>query len=245
MTSLVRALHAESLKLRRTLALRMALVAPLLVAGLQFMIVWERKIDAQFRMWDLLGEVATSAWAVFLYPLLIALETALIGGLEHAEKSWKHLFSLPIPRSSVYLAKLLFALALALASTLLLGALSLLAGIALMRLRPELAAAGAPPYGWFLKQALLMWLASWLIVAIHAWIGMRWPGFTLAVGAGVAGTFFAIFLSRSRFAGFYPWLFPLNVLSAAGTAKALALGVGGGLLAAALGCFAFVRRDVV
>ena len=47
--SLIRVLHAETLKLKRTLAFRMIFVAPLLVAALQFMVVWnQRRPGADF-----------------------------------------------------------------------------------------------------------------------------------------------------------------------------------------------------
>ena len=41
--SSLRALHAEALKLKRTLAFRVIFVLPLLVALLQFFIVWRTK----------------------------------------------------------------------------------------------------------------------------------------------------------------------------------------------------------
>ncbi len=43
MTSMFRALHAELLKLKRTLAFRVIFVLPFLVALLQFFIVWRTK----------------------------------------------------------------------------------------------------------------------------------------------------------------------------------------------------------
>lgn len=80
--------------------------------------------------------------------------------------------------------------------------LTALVGLAVMRLRPELADSGSVPYGWLAKYTALVWLASWLIIAIHTWVSIRWSGF------------------------------------------AVALGVGGGAVAALLGCLEFVRRDV-
>jgi hypothetical protein len=244
--TLIRVLHAETLKLKRTLAFRMIFVAPLLVATLQFFVVWNQKsVPASFQLWDSISRAALAVWAVFMLPLLITLETALINGVEHGEKQWKHIFALPIPRHAVYFAKLLVAQALAAASTLILSALIMAVGLALIRLRPELPHEGAIPYVWILKHAAFVWLAAWLIIAIHTWISIRWPGFALALGTGIGGTFFAIFAASAGMGKYYPWLLPVNVFMEERFAAALLLGAGGGMIAAVIGCVEFVRRDVV
>jgi hypothetical protein len=242
---LLRALHAEILKLKRTLAFRMIFVAPLLVAALEFFVIWNQKrFNANFNLWDTMPKAALGVWAVFMLPLLIALETALLNGVEHGEKQWKHILALSVPRYAVYVAKLLVAHALALASTLFLSALTALIGLALIRIRPEMPHTNAIPYGWLLKYAVFVWLAAWLITAIHMWISARWAGFTLALGAGVGGTFFAIFAASAQIGKYYPWLLPVNVFSEERRGAALLLGVIGGVVAAVIGCAEFVRRDV-
>lgn len=244
--SLICALHAEMLKLKRTLAFLMIFVAPLLVATLQFFVIWkQRSFSADFQLWDALPRGTLGVWAVFMLPLLITLETALINGVEHGEKQWKHIFALPIPRHVVYTAKLLVTQALAAASTLILCALTVLAGLALTRLRPEAPHGGEIPYGFMLKYAAFVWLAAWLIIAIHTWVSIRWPGFALALGIGIGGTFFALFAASAQIGKYYPWLLPVNVFMEERFAAALLLGAVGGVVAAVIGCVEFVRRDVV
>ncbi len=248
MKSLLRALHAELLKLKRTLAFRMIFIAPLLVALLQFFIALnQRRIPSDFKLWEGVFRNSLSVWAIFMLPLLITLETALLTGIEHAEKQWKHLLALPVPRYTIYAAKLLIALLLVLLSTLVLCALLVLTGYALIGLRPEYASASGPDYGWLLGHALMIWLAAWLMIALHIWISIRWSSFTIALGAGVAGTFFALFAASARIGKYYPWLLPLNTLDVlTGEQRsriALLLGVGGGIVVAAFGCLEFVRGD--
>jgi len=245
---LLRALHAEALKLKHTLAFRMVFVAPLLVATLQFFIAWNQKrVPADFKFWDTMSQNGFSVWAIFMLPLLITLETALLNGLEHSEKQWKHLFALPVPRYAIYAAKLLMAQALVLLSSLVLSALIVLTGFALMRLRAEYGIAGAPPYGSIVKSALLVWLASGLIIAIHTWISARWASFTLALGAGIGGTFFALFAASANVGKFYPWLLPVNAIGLIQGGDrfkwAMWLGCAGGVVAAVLGCLEFIRAD--
>ncbi len=244
--SLLRALNAELLKLKRTLAIRMIFVAPLLIVILLFFVLWERKnVEPPFNMWNLVSQLALNTWAIFMMPLLITLETALLNGIDHSEKNWKHIFALPIPRHAVYAAKLIVANSLMAISTLFLLSISILVGLVMMRLRPELAHAGSPPLGTMFKQAALIWLASWLITAIHNWVSIRWPGFVLSLGVGVGGTFFAIFATGAKIGKFYPWLLPFNALSTERFAVAMWLGIAGGVAAAIIGCVEFVRRDVI
>ena len=153
-----------------------------------------------------------------MLPLLITLETALLNGIEHGEKQWKHIFAMPIPRHAVYAAKLLVAQALAAASTLILAVIIVLVGLALTRLRPELANSVPVHFGWIFKYAAFVWLAAGLIIAIHTWVNIRWPGFPLALGVGIGGTFFALFAASAQVGKFYPWLLPVNVFSYGGIA---------------------------
>lgn len=244
--SLLRALHAELLKLKRTLAFRVIFVLPFLVATLQFFIAWRTKrFASDFNLWETLQTSSLQIWAVFMMPLLIALVTALLNGIEHSDRQWKHLFALPVPRYSVYFAKVIVAQALILISTFILAALIVLVGIAAISLRPELANAGPVPYGWIARHATFVWLASWLIIAIHTWVSVRWSGFPIPLGTGIAGTFFALFAASAAIGKYYPWLLPMNIfLEGRGTA-ALVLGVAGGIVAVLVGCFEFVRRDVL
>ena len=245
MIFLFRALHAELLKLKRTLAFRVIFVLPFLVAILQFFVIWRtKKFPANFDLWQAHPTNSFQIWAIFMMPLLSTLETALLNGIEHSDRQWKHLFALPAPRSSIYLAKFIVALGLILVSTMVLALLIVVVGIAAANLRPELAHTGPIPFLAIVKQATLVWLAGWLITAIHTWISIRWAGFAIALGAGIGGVFFALFAASASLGKFYPWLLPMNLFLEGRFTTALALGIGGGIVAALLGCFEFVRRDV-
>jgi lantibiotic transport system permease protein len=243
--SMFRVLHAELLKLKRTIAFRVIFVAPVLVALLQFLVLLKTKqFGSSFNLWETMPRSTFSVWAVFMLPLLITLETSLISGIEHAEKHWKHIFALPVRRHTVYLAKFLITQLLIVSSTLILCLLTIVAGLIGMRLRPELAGAGSPTYAWFVKYGTLVWLASWLIIAIHTWIAIRWSSFTVALSAGIGGTFFAIFAASAQLSKYYPWLLPLNVFSDDRLAAAMTLGIIGGVLVMSAACFELARRDV-
>src|SRR5262249_4020008 len=158
---------------------------------------------------------------------------------------WKHLFALPVPPYSIYLAKVMVAQSLILISTLILAALIVVVGMAAMQVRPELANAGPAPYGSIAKYAAVVWLASWFIIAIHTWISMRWSGFPIPLGVGIAGTFFALFAASAWIGKYYPWLLPMNIFINGRYTSAIVLGVVGGVIAVVAGCFEFIRRDVL
>ena len=245
MIFLFRALSAELLKLKRTLAFRVALLLPLLVAVLEFFIIVRTKTPpAPVNLWRTLVTNSLEIWGVFMLPLLITLETALLNGIEHSDKQWKHILALPIPRHSIYLAKVIVAQALILLSTVILALLTVIVGVLGSQLRPELVTSPNPPYLWIAKLTLFVWLASWFIIAIHTWISVRWSGFPIPLGAGIGGTFFALFAASAAVGKYYPWLLPMNIFIDGRSNAALFLGVCGGVVAIVLGCFEFVRRDV-
>ncbi len=241
----LRALHAETLRLKRTLALRLVFIAPLPVVLLAAIVVWEKSAEnSAVDLWDTLSKVSLGAWSLFMFPLLITLVTTLLNSLDHSDKIWKHLFALPVPRSVVYLTRLLVGELLLAISSLALVALILGTGWVLMRLRPALASGGGLPLHEILKNSLRMWLAAGFIIALQHWISIRWAAFTISLGAGIAGTFCALFASGVSVGRYFPWLLPANVLSPEIASLSLWLGIGGGLAVALLGCAAFVRRDV-
>src|SRR5574340_188865 len=115
MTALVRALSAELLKLKRTLALWLAFALPAVIVFLFFLNYFQRGeflIREDADSWKWLAQNVLILWSMLFLPLFTALETALLSGLEHSEKNWKHLFALPIPRWTIYTAKLLAGLGL-------------------------------------------------------------------------------------------------------------------------------------
>jgi hypothetical protein len=134
--ALVQALRAEALKLRRTLALWMALLAPLLIEVLDFILYFQRgyiRHDVE-NPWLWLGQQTLVYWSLLMLPLIITLQTALLANVEHSNQQWKHLFVLPTPRGAIYAAKQIAAMVLVGFSTLSLLALTVLNGLLLRSL---------------------------------------------------------------------------------------------------------------
>jgi len=245
MNSFLRSLSAEVLKLKRTLALWMVFLAPLIVVSLQFFILYDRgKLTANTDAWAMYVRSCSALWAIFMLPLFVTLETALLNNLEHTARSWKQLFALPVSRSAVVSAKIMMSFLLIGVSTLFLIVLIALSAKLLSALKPVIVMEGMPL--WFIvRSAFLPFIASWLIIAIHSWISVRWQGFALSLGVGIGAVFFAVFASGARAGTYYPWLFPLNTLSEQRWLPALVIGSIGGVVFAIFAIWDTVRRDVV
>src|SRR5919202_5118550 len=108
MIGLLRATRIEVFKLRRTLALWAAILVPLAVILMTTAMNLSRATGSQFdpdqpNSWDsLMLDLVLFLWCLVALPLFVALETALLAGLEHRENTWKHLFALPIQRWTMY-----------------------------------------------------------------------------------------------------------------------------------------------
>ena len=153
MSALVRATRVEVLKLRRTLALWASVLVPLLVLGMTGANILARDTSGplgnpQAGPWNSLTiNFVFFLWCLVALPLLVALETALLAGVEHRENSWKHLFALPVPRWSLYTAKLVVASLLLAVSSLVLAIGVGLEGQVLDAVHPVLGLAPPVPWG--------------------------------------------------------------------------------------------------
>jgi hypothetical protein len=250
--TLLCALHAEALKLKRTLALRLAILLPIVMAGLQFLMTWQNGIRLMFdgeTPWIRFMQQTLVFWCLLMLPLFVTLETALLAGMEHSNRQWKHLFSLRVPRGAIYAAKQTVALALIGVSMAVLAASTLIAGWGLRLLLPGGGFEAPPPRGTFLARCLMVYLSAWLLVAIQTWTSLRWRSFVVAVSAGIVLTVAGMFIVNAKWGHLYPWALPGLIANdfskgAAIPAGRVLFGSLGGLLVAVLGGWEMTRQDV-
>jgi hypothetical protein len=252
LTYLRRALSAETLKLKRTLAVWMVLIAPSVVVGLNFVMLADRggqylmEADSIWLAWE---QNILVFWALMMLPLFVTLETALLGGVDHNSQQWKHLYALPIPRWSIYAAKLLAAVSLIGASTLVLWSETIAAGLLLGALRPVIPLAGPIPLWELLQPMLLTFLIAWCMIAVHQFVALRWQSFTFAIGFGIAMAVTNFMVIQSdKWSKFFPWSwsgYAIMKENADFLPVALMLGLAGGILVGVIGTALVARREVV
>ena len=246
---LFRVLSGECLKLKRTLALWMVLVSPLLMVLLQFAV--SSKGAAGFMRegkdaWPPMVHQTVEVWTLLIMPLFVTLETSLLAGLENTGKNWKNLLALPAPRWTVYASKLLVTIALLWTAHAVLIGGTVASGWLLKLLHPALNL-GSMPLGPFVLPMLRVSAAALLAVAIQHWVSLRWPSYTVAMGFGMCAMIAGLFASQSTlFAPWFPWSLPIRAAldHATGQHRLTIVAFAGAIAAAATGCWEFINREI-
>jgi len=248
--ALGRALWAERLKLRGTLALWLTLIAPAVIVGLYVLQLSFQKAprtlpDAS-AAWAQLGTTCLALWAMLMLPLFITLEAALLGALEHGERQWKHLLALPIPRGAHYLAKLITLAALLLLAMLLLVVVLMPLGGWLLGVLSPLPLSGQPPVEAWLDIGWRIYVLSFLIVALHTAIALHWRSFTVVVTVGMSATVMGVRIGQSPDYGpWFPWTMPIQAVTEHPQIEIVLLAsLLGGLLVSWVALWLFARREV-
>ena len=225
------ALAVEAHKLRRSLALLLAAIAPLLIAAFIFFNLLRLK---QAMPWAMALQSSTAIWAFFMLPMSVTALTALVAHTEHGPRAWDHLRALPIPRWHLYAAKAVCVLGVVAAMSLWLAILTLLAVDLVGTIKPAVAATGPLDTLAYLQMLGRVFLSAWLLVAVQLWIALRYASFVPALAVGIGGTFFAVVATSAKIGVVLPWQIPVNQLASDPARAQLAL-----LLGCIGGCIAF------
>ncbi|MEO7143954.1 MAG: ABC transporter permease [Bryobacteraceae bacterium] len=254
--ALSRALHSEVLKMKRTIALKMVVVSPAVVVLLIFFMASQAPFSTVNRHgigneWAELTDSILKFWALLMMPLFITLETALVAGLDHSGNQWKILLVRPVPRWTLYMAKLVVVVAMTAASTLVLLGGILMDGSILPRIQPQLVFGFPVPWTAMLRDCVQIAGLAFLALTIQHWVSLRWQSFSVAIGAGIVATlvgFFAVWAGQQvgGWPQYFPWSLPMLVMARHphNIEATLLISGAAGLIAAAAGCWDFCRREV-
>ena len=241
-------LATEYMKLRRTLALRMT-VLPLVVVFLYFLlgIMGTSSLVRQNPdVWDSIGRNSISLWTMLMLPLFITLETSLLAGLEHTDRNWKYLMTMPVPRWTVYVSKFIVTLTLVAIAHVVLFAGTMVSGLLLRQFAPDLKIV-ALPMGVVAWPLLKITAAALMAVAIQHWVSLRWPSFIAAMGFGMCAMVIGFMAVNSpEYGPWFPWsltLHTLRPLPGAVIHPAVFSAIGAAAITA-FGAWQFARRDV-
>jgi hypothetical protein len=257
----LRCFGVECFKLRRTLAPVIAVLFPLVAAAIETISVVNQGFaspDPHIPRagWFLYGVLGI--WCFALLPLSIALESSLTAGIEHQNHGFRKLLCLPVPRASVYAAKLAINLVLLFVSFVMLLACTRGFMVVATWMRPDVGLDAGFPWSVALRIAASTFLASLFLLAIHSYVALRWASFSLNVSLCVVGMVGTVTFTSAPLARVYPWGVPAWVegalcggafgwdssgSSAAVPAVVLCAVVAFGLIAL-VGGRSLVRRDV-
>ena len=260
MLAFLRALRAERLKLRRSLALALTLLIPLAIVILQFCEILDQGPQAGLfagddePLWQAHLNMVLNWWSLLILPLFATLATALIAAVDHSNNQWKQLYALPVPRGAIYAAKMAVGLGLVLLSIGAVLVYTLVSGALLNVIFPD------TPLGWdipwldMVRLSAILFASSWLLVAIHTWVSMRWSSFVVPSAFGIVATMAGIIVIQSKYAPYYPWTLPTMALltqireaasRGVSLTSLLALGLLGGVVLWPLASWRVTRRDVL
>ena len=253
--SLLRVMHAELLKMKRTIALKMVVISPAVVVLLVLLLTSQAPFSTLSRnglgnKWMVLASLTLRVWAALMMPLYITLETALVAGLDHSENQWKSLLARPVPRWTLYVAKLMVVMAMAGASTLMLLCGILIDGAILARVQTEVVFGLPVPWAAIFRDGARIAGLAFLALTIQHWVSLRWRSFSVAVGTGivamVAGGFAVAAAQDGAWPQYFPWSLPMLVLARRPQNVEAALWISSalGVVVAAAGCWDFCRREV-
>jgi len=246
-------LAIELIKMRRSLGLWLTLIAPLVIVGMEFVVMWvQGELTEDFangKIWLWHTKLTLTYWGLLALPLFITLETALLAGWEHKNHTWKLIFSQPVPRCMIITAKQFSGLVRIGISHTFLWVATIGTGIILRGLRPDLGFINRPTWVEMLAYSLITYLISWFILAVHSLVSLHWNNFVVAMAVGVIGTMSGVFFVSSDYAPFYPWamagLTANNLMESCWPWNQVALGMGGGILLFILSNLYLTRQEVL
>jgi hypothetical protein len=206
-----RSLSVEVLKCRRTLVCWLAAGAPFFVVFLAFNITYfqgENFIKPGTNPWGNFLHIIRELWGFFFFPMYIALQSVLLLSIEHQANTWKYVYSLAVPRWTVYFGKLILSVGLVWLCVALLYVFTELAGLLLALLKPELGFGKYSISPLLLRGYSKMVLAGLGIVAIQHLVSFRLHNFIFPAAFGFALTVAGIALIGQHAHQYLPYSFP-------------------------------------
>ena len=210
MGTFFRVLASERLKLSKSFIWLLVPISPLLAMLLGMMIsIQPGQEDLQYII--LLSSMGSFHAMLFL-PILTGIFSAFICRYEHNGGGWKHLLTLPVSRTALYLAKFSWvAMLLAVTQLLFVGAVLLAS-----------AYHGITEVSWetLFTSAIGGWIACLPLAALQLWVSISWSSFAAPLAINVMLTVPNMLIINSETYGpFYPWAQPALVMLAFSTEK--------------------------
>ncbi|GAB3936126.1 ABC transporter permease [Larkinella terrae] len=211
-----RSLAQERLKAKGTLVVWLAILAPVFVVTVAFMASYldgNRLYRSNVNPWLEYSGHILIGWTLFVFPIYASLQSALVHAIEHQSQTWKTLFSLPMPKWSVYSAKLaLFTGLLVLSHVLVLG-LAEGGGWLLGMLKPHYGFQSSSLHRVLAEGCFASLLSGLGMAAIQFFLGIRFGSFILPAGVGLMLTMLGAISRSLSVSRVSPYLWPVLVFN--------------------------------
>lgn len=200
MATWIAALRSERIKLGRSQILLLALIDPLLCAGIGLLANVNMGADA----WMALMMAMMILHAMFFLPMMAGIFSAFVCRYEHTGGGWKQILSLPVSRNALYLSKLFVVMAILAVNQLLF--LVAVLGVGLIQ-GLDLATI---PWDLFSMKLLGGLIACLPLAALQLFVSTMWNSFAAPLVLNMIFTVPNILVANSAVYGpFYPWAQPM------------------------------------
>lgn len=212
MNHFIGSLSTEFIKIRNSFAFWLLLLGAGFMPGLVFFVVmtkWKNFIPKTGEnTWTAYTEISWKGMAFLYTNFWVVLLMCLVLNIEHKSIAWKHLFTLPVKRSSLYLYKYLTLLILFASLYGLFIPFWLVSGNLLGILHPELKMLSTKPdYLYLLSTCFHSFVATLGVFAIHFWMSIRFKNMIIPIGFAIVSgiVFVALFQGRAPELVYYPY----------------------------------------
>ncbi|WP_079528413.1 ABC transporter permease [Halobacillus hunanensis] len=201
---MVRSLVAsEFLKIRKTKVWLLLFISPILAGIVGLTASLPPEISNEWKHFFI---VMSPAHSLLLLPLMISVFSGFICRYEHQHGGWRRLFSMPVGRQQVYLAKFLIVFGLTAINQLMFFAIYLLVGYGK-------GLEGTVPAEFVLKCTAGGLVATLPLIALTLWLAMIWSSFAAPFTLNVILTLPNILVANSEtFRPVYPWVQPFVMM---------------------------------
>lgn len=210
--NLIELVKIELIKVKRTLLIYLCVGSPFLITIMMFFIFFIGGEDilnqADSGNWQYLAKIVQTYWGILFLPLFVTLQTALLAGLEHKGRLWRLLYTQPVRKLDILCAKYSIGFLVITISQALLFPLTIILGMLLRELAPGLELESTIPLQDILVLNATVLGLSFLLIALHIWISLRWGNFVTAVSLGIGATVSGVVVTGSDIAYYYPWAMP-------------------------------------
>lgn len=219
MNGFILSLRSEFYKTRKTLAFLSAILLPLILCILISIGFYTHADKIMFypanMQWFKFSGAFLGVMGTLILPVLVIFQTFSINNVEHRAEMWKSLFSLPIPKWSIYSAKYVYAVLLNALCLTLFASFIIGSGHLLNILNPELKFNQFDISGILFKLHLKFFLASMGILSIQFLLSLLWSDFLKPMGVGFLLTIFGIITANLgwKYAFTIPYTHPMLALN--------------------------------
>ena len=235
-------IHSEWVKLKKAKVMSLVWISPILASIAGYFTFFDFGIN---QWMDSFTQMVLIQAPLFL-PLLTAIFSAAICRYEHEAGGWRQLFSLPISRVQLFLAKYVIVI-------LLIAVSQLLFIIGLLSVGFISGYSDPIPWQLILPGVAMAWVACLPLAALQLWVSTAWASFAAPVALNVVFTLPTIAVANSATYGpWYPWAQPFLAMIGAGdngdfvfSYQTLVFVILGSLVVFLIGGVSYIRNKAV